>query len=337
MPYDTILRSSRSNDEPAPTNGRDRGAVEWRRSPHSSSVMRDTPPASEKLAGTDYLPQYDEPSLSTSDDGSSTGQDVEMSDHPRWAGRSRVGVLAALTLVGCVILALGVAAAYNFRNYYAMAAPSAGPDVAVDNTPNVTGPANAPQAPSKVIRDSFAANGWDLASNAPPLEWLTNSPLSSIAPPAAPPSGGGAAPSSTMSGEPKRVHTLAIRRDRNGQLMDVTSSTRAPDAAATRDSPGPLDPQQLDDALSAPPPTGGYVVQLATQRSEARAQASFRLMQAKYPSGFSGRSPIIKRSDIGAKGVFYRTLVGPFASAGDARQFCSSLKAAGGECIVQKN
>jgi hypothetical protein len=60
-------------------------------------------------------------------------------------------------------------------------------------------------------------------------------------------------------------------------------------------------------------------------------------MQAKYPSGFSGRSPIIKRSDLGAKGVFYRALVGPFASAGDAAQFCSSLKAAGGQCIVQKN
>jgi hypothetical protein len=29
-------------------------------------------------------------------------------------------------------------------------------------------------------------------------------------------------------------------------------------------------------------------------------------MQEKYPSGFSGRSLIIKRSDLGAKGVFYR-------------------------------
>jgi hypothetical protein len=219
-----------------------------------------------------------------------------------------------------------------------MAAPSAGPEVAVDNTPNVTGPANAPQAPSKVIQDSFATNGWDLAPNAPPLEWLTKSPLSARS--AAPPGGSGAAPSSTTSDEPKRVRTLTMRRDPNdpnGRLVDVTSFTRALDEAATRGSPRPLDPQQLDETLSAPPPTGGYVVQLAIQRSEARAQASFRLMQAIYPSGFSGRSPIIKRSDLGAKGVFYRTLVGPFASAGDARQFCSSLKAAGGECIVQKN
>jgi len=60
-------------------------------------------------------------------------------------------------------------------------------------------------------------------------------------------------------------------------------------------------------------------------------------MQGKYPSGFNGRLPIIKRSNLGPKGMFFRTLVGPFASAGDARQFCSSLKAVGGECIVQKN
>src|SRR4029077_11361653 len=116
-----------------------------------------------------------------------------------------------------------------------------------------------------------------------------------------------------------------------------TSSTRAMGAAATREAPRSLDPQQLDTAPSAPPTTGGYVVQLSTQRSEARAQASFRLMQEKYPSGFSGRSPIIKRSDLGTKGMVYRLQVGPLPSAGDAKQFCSSLKAAGGECIVQKN
>jgi hypothetical protein len=29
--------------------------------------------------------------------------------------------------------------------------------------------------------------------------------------------------------------------------------------------------------------------------------------------------------------------VGPFASAGDASQFCGRLKAAGGQCIIQRN
>ena len=42
-------------------------------------------------------------------------------------------------------------------------------------------------------------------------------------------------------------------------------------------------------------------------------------------------------ADPGAKGVFYRAVVGPFASSGEANSFCSGLKAAGGQCIVQKN
>jgi hypothetical protein len=29
-------------------------------------------------------------------------------------------------------------------------------------------------------------------------------------------------------------------------------------------------------------------------------------------------------------------MVGPFANAGDATELCNSLKAAGGQCIVQK-
>src|SRR5262249_16734238 len=157
-----------------------------------------------------------------------------------------------------------------------------------------------------------AAQGWDVEPNSPPPGSLTTPPLSSIAPPAAPPSGSGTAPSSTTLDEPKLVRTLTMQRDANdpnGQLADVTSSTRAPDAAATRDSPRSLDPQQLDEAPPASPITGAYVVQLSAQRSEARAQASIRLMQTKYPSGFSGRSSTIKRSDLGAKGVFYRALV----------------------------
>lgn len=46
---------------------------------------------------------------------------------------------------------------------------------------------------------------------------------------------------------------------------------------------------------------------------------------------------MIRKADLGAKGVYYRTLIGPFASAEEAAGMCSSLKAAGGSCLVQKN
>ena len=81
---------------------------------------------------------------------------------------------------------------------------------------------------------------------------------------------------------------------------------------------------------------GGYVVQISSQRSEADAQASFRGLQAKY-SQLRNRQPIIRRVDLGAKGTFYRAMVGPFGSSGEANEFCGSLKAAGGQCLIQRN
>ena len=90
--------------------------------------------------------------------------------------------------------------------------------------------------------------------------------------------------------------------------------------------------------MTAPVVTGGgYTVQVSSQRSEEEAQSSFRDLQAKYPNVLGGRAPIIRRADLGAKGIFFRTMVGPFASADEATELCSNLKAAGGACLVQKN
>jgi len=82
---------------------------------------------------------------------------------------------------------------------------------------------------------------------------------------------------------------------------------------------------------------GGYAVQVTSQRSEADAQAAFRALRTKFPNQLSGREPIIRRADLGDKGVYYRALVGPFASMEAATGMCSSLKAAGGNCLVQRN
>jgi hypothetical protein len=84
-------------------------------------------------------------------------------------------------------------------------------------------------------------------------------------------------------------------------------------------------------------PGGGYAVQLTSQRSGTDAKAAFQTLQAKFPNQLGGRKPILRRVDLGAKGVYYRALVGPFASMKEAAGMCSSLKAAGANCIVQRN
>jgi hypothetical protein len=83
--------------------------------------------------------------------------------------------------------------------------------------------------------------------------------------------------------------------------------------------------------------SGGYTVQVSSQRSEAEAQSAFRALQSKYPAQLGGQQPIIRRADLGDKGVFYRVQIGPFGSSDQASELCSNLKNAGGSCVVQRN
>jgi cell division protein FtsN len=50
----------------------------------------------------------------------------------------------------------------------------------------------------------------------------------------------------------------------------------------------------------------------------------------------SGREASIKRVELSG-GTWYRAQVGGFASSTQANEFCDNLKAAGGQCIVQRN
>ncbi len=112
-------------------------------------------------------------------------------------------------------------------------------------------------------------------------------------------------------------------------------SLAPPRAAAPAPAPRPTTMR----TASAPATSAGgaYTVQVSSRRSEAEAQASFQSLQAQFPNLLSGRQPIIRRADLGDKGVYYRAQVGPFATSDAASEFCSSLKAAGGQCVVQRN
>jgi hypothetical protein len=88
---------------------------------------------------------------------------------------------------------------------------------------------------------------------------------------------------------------------------------------------------------SAAAGSGAFLVQVSSQPSEAVAQSSFRALQNKFPSVLGSQTPVIKRADLGEKGVVYRAMVGPFGSRDEAVQFCESLKSAGGQCFVPRN
>ena len=115
-----------------------------------------------------------------------------------------------------------------------------------------------------------------------------------------------------------------------------------PNAAPARAS-APAAPTRT---ASVPPPAAtsagnaggpGSYVQVSSQRSEAEAHAAFRALQAKYPTQLGSRQALVRKADLGAKGTYYRAMVGPFANASEAAELCSSLKAAGGQCLIQRN
>ena len=96
-------------------------------------------------------------------------------------------------------------------------------------------------------------------------------------------------------------------------------------------------PPPSEHAEAAPSATGGYAVQVSSQHSEAEAHSAFKSLQSKFPNQLGGHAVIVRRADLGSKGVYYRAMVGPYASMEEAAGVCSSLKAAGGNCLIQKN
>ncbi|MEZ5764767.1 MAG: SPOR domain-containing protein [Xanthobacteraceae bacterium] len=155
-------------------------------------------------------------------------------------------------------------------------------------------------------------------------------------------------PSTALGDEPRRVRTLSIRSDQPDTAPSQTAATApAPSravASARAQAPANGGPMSLSpQAASAPQRTaavhtsGGYVVQVSSQRSEADAQAAYRAIQSRFPNVLGSRSAMIRRADLGERGIYYRAMVGPFSAAEEAGQLCNSLKSVGGQCVVQRN
>jgi len=193
-------------------------------------------------------------------------------------------------------------------------------------------------------------------------------PAPPAAPAAAAPAGAPATQPAQASSEPKKIRTVTIRSDQTGAVPDAApgstsaaGAARAPSRSATAPKGGngaapmsivpgqgdaaapPAAAPQVRTAVTSKAPSaaaaagGGSYVQVTSRRTEGEAQAEFRALQGRFPDQLNGREPIIRRADLGEKGTFFRAYVGPFASPEEAAQLCSGLKAAGGNCIVQRN
>jgi SPOR domain len=208
----------------------------------------------------------------------------------------------------------------------------------------------------------------------PPLSQNANPPTpASLAPGIPPISSAAAPPNGTLpNNEPRRIKTLMVRGDQQPPDIAAPEPVAAPPPAkpaprammqrgsmsttanASASAPISLMPQGAAEPAPEPrtrvaatnpmqaAPSGGgasgeYLVQISSQRNEADAQASYRMLQNKFQAILGTRPPVIKRADLGEKGIYYRAMVGPFGTSEEASQLCSSLKTAGGQCVIQRN
>ena len=280
-----------------------------------------------------------------------------------------VTVLAVLALA-----VVGTAAAFGYRAVFSGAGSVVPPPVIkADVRPSKVVPAtdNKPiQDRIGVKTEKIVPRQEEPVQQAAPGQPRVISPwLGGSNPQAFPPASANVAPTGA---EPKRIRTVPIK-PQQGTEAPAQRNTRSaspaaqPDQADQAQAPMALAPtgsvpqrqaaRQAHAALapaetgtgggspfpaplpsSAPsaPVSGPYAVQVTSQRSEADAQASFRSLQQQFPSVLGNRQPLIRRADLGERGTYYRAQI-PFSSQSAASEFCSSLKAAGGQCVVARN
>ena len=296
--------------------------------------------------------------------------DAEDHVHRRRGGMVTVVVVLALAVVG-------TGAAFAYRTYVGSPRSGEPPIIRADASPTKIvptpsdGTAKVPDrlasgdgtekiVPREEVPVDVNAKSSGPRVVFPALNQNANPPsAASVAPGGLPPAnaGNGTLPNN----EPRKIKTFTIRGDEpDGDASPVVSAPPAKPAAAAKTAPREaaarsasavtanasaanvplsLAPQQPAQPAAATETRsgGGYLVQVSSQRNEADAQASYRALQGKFPTVLGSRSPLIKRADLGEKGVYYRAMVGPFGSPDEASQFCGSLKSAGGQCVVQRN
>lgn len=133
-------------------------------------------------------------------------------------------------------------------------------------------------------------------------------------------------------------------------VADRIAKLAAADAAREEAPPAGLKPVVTPTpakAEPAPPPaetpapsgvdaaSGSHLVQVGAFRSEDEASGTWNRMTTKFGDYLGGKASDIERADLGAKGVYYRLRVGPFASADAAKTYCEGLKSRGQDCLVK--
>lgn len=123
----------------------------------------------------------------------------------------------------------------------------------------------------------------------------------------------------------------ASNADQAGQS---SGAQQQPETQIAAISPQPRTPEVTESSGG----TGNYFVQIGARNDQEAAIAAFATLQQKYSSVIGNYAPSVRKADLGAKGVWYRLLVGPVESKIEADALCEQLKGAGMKgCFARKD
>ncbi len=218
----------------------------------------------------------------------------------------------------------------------ASAAPTSAPNTTIAEPKKIRTVAIKPdQAGGSETAPPPAARAAAMAPASPPPAPRNPNTQRAVAPSVPPPAAPAPIRQSASRSQPA---PQVAQSDPNAPLSLVPPSAAAPARPAVSARTGSsARPASVTRTVATTGGAGAYNVQVSSQRSEAEAQAAFRSLQAKFPNLLGGRQLIIRRADLGSKGIYFRAQVGPFADNSQANDFCGSLKAAGAQCLIQRN
>ncbi len=161
------------------------------------------------------------------------------------------------------------------------------------------------------------------------------------------------APAKAAAAAPPKSVAALIQQANSAPVAEASSKP----APATKLAPAPLGgpatgaPRQLGSANTAPAPakaaapaatpaaakpaaSGGYVLQIGAYKSQADADAAWKVYKAKHSALLSAYSDDVQQADLGEKGTWYRLRIAGFADKDMASSLCDRLRTDGGACIL---
>ncbi len=164
-----------------------------------------------------------------------------------------------------------------------------------------------------------------------PIARGDENPIAGVAEPAP---GAEGAPGVVDDAVADRITALAQADTAAEETAAPPATTPPPQPAEARPEPAPTPPPAAA-ASSGEALSGSHVVQVGAFKSQAEATANWTALQTKLGDYVDGKGDDVERADLGAKGVFYRLRIGPFASSAEARTYCEGLKSRGQDCMVR--